>query len=115
MAKAILQKKISQRIANGHPWIFSNEISKIDGEVKPGDIVEVVTFDNKFVGKGYVNPKSQITVRLLTRDRNETIDDKFIFNRIAGCLLGVPQKDWLYRKLQTHFWGGGLYAGPHHR
>ncbi|MCW3107001.1 MAG: class SAM-dependent rRNA methyltransferase [Segetibacter sp.] len=90
MTKVILQKKISQRVANGHPWIFSNEIDKIDGEVKPGDIVEVFTFDNRFVGKGYINPKSQITVRLLTRDKNETIDEKFIFNRI--------QSAWDYRQ-----------------
>lgn len=90
MAKVILQKKISQRVVNGHPWIFSNEINKIEGEVKPGEIVDVVTFDSKFIGKGYINPKSQITVRLLTRDKNETIDEKFIFNRI--------QSAWDYRK-----------------
>jgi 23S rRNA (cytosine1962-C5)-methyltransferase len=90
MAKAILQKKISTRVANGHPWIFSNEINKIEGDVQPGDIVEVVTFDNKFVGKGYVNQKSQITIRILTRDKNETIDETFIFNRIKSA--------WEYRK-----------------
>lgn len=90
MAKAILQKKISQRVANGHPWIFSNEINTIDGEVKPGDIIEVFTFDNRFVGKGYINPKSQITIRLLTRDKNEIIDERFIFNRIQAA--------WEYRK-----------------
>ncbi|GEO09477.1 class I SAM-dependent rRNA methyltransferase [Segetibacter aerophilus] len=90
MANAVLQKKISQRVANGHPWIFSNEIDRIEGETKPGDIVEVLTHDKKFVGKGYINPKSQITVRLLTRDRSETINEQFIFNRI--------QSAWDYRK-----------------
>lgn len=90
MAKVTLQKKISQRVANGHPWIFSNEINKIDGSVQPGDIVEVVSFDDKFVGKGYINPKSQITVRLLTRDKNETINERFIFNRVQAA--------WEYRK-----------------
>lgn len=90
MAKVILQKKIGQRIAKGHPWIFANEINKIEGDAKPGDTVEVFGFDNKFVGKGYINPKSQITVRLLTRDRDEAIDDSFIFNRI--------QNAWDYRK-----------------
>ncbi|MGI8634690.1 MAG: class I SAM-dependent rRNA methyltransferase, partial [Segetibacter sp.] len=90
MARAILQKKISQRVANGHPWIFSNEIHKIEGEVSAGNIVEVVTADNKFVGKGYINLKSQITIRLLTRDKNEIIDEAFIFNRI--------QSAWEYRK-----------------
>lgn len=90
MAKAILQKKISQRVANGHPWIFSNEIFKVEGEVQAGDIIEVFTADNKFVGKGYINLKSQITIRLLTRDRNEFIDENFIYNRIKAA--------WEYRK-----------------
>ncbi|MCW3081429.1 class I SAM-dependent rRNA methyltransferase [Segetibacter sp.] len=90
MANVILQKKISQRVANGHPWIFSNEIDRIEGDTKPGDIIEAYTFDKKFIGRGYINPKSQITVRLLTRDKNEPINEQFIFNRI--------QSAWDYRK-----------------
>ncbi len=90
MAKVILQKKISQRVANGHPWIFANEINKIEGATEPGDIVEVVTHDQKFVGKGYINLKSQIMVRLLTRDKNEIIDENFFLYRI--------QSAWDYRK-----------------
>jgi len=90
MTKAILQKKISQRVVNGHPWIFGNEIDKLDGDTHPGDIVEVFTHDNKFVGKGYINPTSQITIRLLTRDRNDVIDEAFFFNRIKSA--------WDYRQ-----------------
>jgi 23S rRNA (cytosine1962-C5)-methyltransferase len=90
MTKVFLQKKISQRVANGHPWIFGNEIEKTDGTAEPGDIAEVYTHDQKFIGKGYINLKSQITVRLLTRDRNETIDDIFFFNKIKSA--------WDYRK-----------------
>lgn len=90
MVKVYLQRKIGVRIANGHPWIFSNEIEKIDSNVNPGDVVEVFTFDRQFVGKGYINQKSQIAVRLLTRDRSEVIDEKFFLNRIAAA--------WDYRK-----------------
>ena len=90
MTKIYLQKKISQRVAAGHPWIFGNEIDKIDGKADPGDIVEVYTYDNKFVGKGYINLRSQITVRLLTRDKNEIIDDSFFFNKILTA--------WQYRQ-----------------
>ena len=60
MNKVYLNRKIAQRIANGHPWIFKNEVEKIEGEVNAGDTVEVFTYDRKFVGKGYINPKSQI-------------------------------------------------------
>ena len=60
MIKVDLRKKISQRVVNGHPWIFNNEVEKVDGEVNGGEIAEVFTHDKKFVGKGYINPKSQI-------------------------------------------------------
>jgi 23S rRNA (cytosine1962-C5)-methyltransferase len=90
MGKVYLNRKISQRVSNGHPWIFSNEVNRVDEAIKPGDIVEVFTHDDKFVGKGYINPQSQIMVRLLTRHKNETIDEQFFYNRIS--------KAWDYRK-----------------
>jgi len=90
MTNTLLRKNIGLRIANGHPWIFSNEINKIDGTPEPGDIVEVYAYDRKFIGKGYINLKSQIIIRLLTRDKNETIDENFFFRRINAA--------WDYRK-----------------
>ena len=74
----------------GHPWIFSNEVDRVEGEVKGGETVTVFTHDNKFIGSGYINPRSQIMVRLLTRNRNEMIDEEFFYNRIL--------QSWEYRK-----------------
>ncbi len=54
MATVYLKRKISPRVINGHPWIFNNEVEKIDGEAVGGDIVEVFTHDKKFVGKDYI-------------------------------------------------------------
>ena len=48
------------------------KLGLVEGEVNGGDTVEVFTHDKKFVGRGYINPKSQILVRLLTRDRRES-------------------------------------------
>jgi 23S rRNA (cytosine1962-C5)-methyltransferase len=90
MIKCVLRKKISPRIVNGHPWIFNNEVEKVEGGVNGGEIVEVFTHDKKFVGRGYINPKSQIVVRLLTRDINTVINEQFFHDRIAEC--------WKYRK-----------------
>jgi 23S rRNA (cytosine1962-C5)-methyltransferase len=90
MKKVVLKRKISTRVVNGHPWIFANEIDLFDDELQAGDIAEVLTFDKKFVGKGYVNPQSRIPVRLVTRDKNETIDADFFYRRIASA--------WEYRK-----------------
>ena len=90
MSKVFLNKKISQRISNGHPWIYSNEVHHIKGEVAPGDIVEVFTHDDKFIGIGYINPKSLIIIRLLTRDSKEEINEQFFHRRILAA--------WEYRK-----------------
>ena len=77
----------------GHPWIFGNEVNTgkaLDAAAKPGEIVNVFTHDKKFVGRGYINPQSQIMVRLLTRDKDEVIDEQFFVNRI--------EKAWAYRQ-----------------
>lgn len=89
MTKVFLKRRIAPRIANGHPWIFANEVDRIGGPVNPGDIVEVYYADEKFCGRGYINPKSQILVRLLTRKKEE-IDGQFFYNRIAEA--------WSYRQ-----------------
>jgi 23S rRNA (cytosine1962-C5)-methyltransferase len=89
MTKLYLKRKIAQRIANGHPWIFNNEVERIAGPVQAGDIVEVYFHDETFVGRGYINPQSQIIVRLLTR-KKETIDADFFYKKIAEA--------WLYRQ-----------------
>ena len=62
------------RVANGHPWIFANEVNEAPEGVTPGDIVDVYTNDKKFIGKGYINPLSQILVRLLTRKKDDVIN-----------------------------------------
>lgn len=90
MIKAYLKKKISRRVGEGHPWIFANEVNTVEGDVNAGDIAEVFTHDKKFIGKGYVNPRSQILVRLLTRDRSEVINEDFFYKRL--------EQAWQYRK-----------------
>lgn len=85
-----LKRKITPRVVNGHPWIFNNEIDKSGTPLQEAEIAEVFTWDKKFVGIGYVNPRSQIQVRLLTRTKNETINEDFFQNKIRQC--------WIYRK-----------------
>lgn len=90
MSIVYLKRKISPRVVNGHPWIFNNEVEKIEGDVAGGEIVEVFTHDKKFIGKGYINPKSQILVRLLTREKKDEINEAYFLREISKC--------WDYRK-----------------
>lgn len=90
MTKVFLKKKISRRVESGHPWVFANEVARIEGPLDGGDIVDLHTHEGKFVGRGYANPKSQILVRLLTRKATESIDDAFFLRKIQAA--------WAYRQ-----------------
>jgi 23S rRNA (cytosine1962-C5)-methyltransferase len=90
MGKVLLKRKIAQRIANGHPWIFANEVEKVEGTPGPGEIVEVYFSDGKFAGKGYFNAQSQIIVRLLTYEKQQEINEDFFLQKIRQC--------WKYRQ-----------------
>src|SRR5882724_6556238 len=81
MTKVFLNKKISRRIEGGHPWVFNNEVGAVEGDAADGGTADVFTHDKKFVGRGYINSRSQILVRLLTRDKGETIDEGFFYKR----------------------------------
>lgn len=86
----ILKKGQGRTLKAGGLWVFDNEIAKIDGEFENGDIVAVLDFDGYFMGYGFINTKSKITVRLLTRKKDDVVDEKFIEKRVRDA--------WNYRK-----------------
>lgn len=90
MADVILRNINIKRILNGHPWIYKTEIDRIERDYTPGEIVNVLNHKKEFIGKGYINLKSMITVRLLTRNIHEEIDEEFFRKRI--------KRAWEYRK-----------------
>ena len=90
MPSLTLKRKIAPRIALGHPWIFANEVDKLPDGLEGGEIVDVHYYDGKFAGRGYVNPKSQIIARILTRNKNEQINEEFFLHRIRQA--------WQYRQ-----------------
>jgi 23S rRNA (cytosine1962-C5)-methyltransferase len=72
-------------VRSGHPWVFSGAIDTISGEVTPGDLVQVVTAEDRPLGVGYYNPRCTIAVRVLTR-RSEAIDAQFMQRRLAAAM-----------------------------
>jgi 23S rRNA (cytosine1962-C5)-methyltransferase len=79
-----LKKKEERRVQRGHPWVFSNELHDLPADAVPGEIVEVRDVAGGFVGRGYINPRSLIAVRLLTRQR-EDLDAQFFVRKISGA------------------------------
>ena len=85
-----LKKNEGRTISQGGLWVFDNEIDEVIGNYQNGDIVEVVSFKNDFLGYGYINNNSKIRIRLLTRNLLEEINSDFFRKRFLDA--------WNYRK-----------------
>ncbi|MDD3335784.1 MAG: class I SAM-dependent rRNA methyltransferase [Eubacteriales bacterium] len=85
MASAILLRGKEQRVYGGHPWVFRSDIGKVEGEYKDGDVVRVLNDRGKFLAMAVYNPRSQISLRILSR-REEPIDSGFIRERVKRAI-----------------------------
>ncbi|MGG7179112.1 class I SAM-dependent rRNA methyltransferase [Clostridium paraputrificum] len=90
ISKFYLHKGKHKRAEGGRPWIYIDEINEYDGDYENGDIVEVYNPKGYFIGKGYINDRSKITIRIMTRDQNEEINKDFFRKRLEAA--------WEYRK-----------------
>jgi 23S rRNA (cytosine1962-C5)-methyltransferase len=82
-------------VKNRHPWVFSGAIRRVEGELSAGDVVVVRDAEGSFLAWGYYNERSQITVRLLSWNPDEAIDEGFWRGRLARAIgarerLGLP-------------------------
>jgi 23S rRNA (cytosine1962-C5)-methyltransferase len=93
-----VQKGHERRLLLGHPWVFSNEIASDLGTYEPGSLVDVYTHGGTFVGRGYINPRSLITVRILS-PRREVIDSDFFHARLAAAL---QRRERLFPGVQSY-------------
>ena len=85
-----LKKGEGRTLKAGGMWVYDNEIDSIMGSFDNGDIVEVRDFDGYCMGCGYINTKSKITVRMLSRKKDTLIDEAFMEQRVRDA--------WNYRK-----------------
>ncbi|MEG2002608.1 MAG: class I SAM-dependent rRNA methyltransferase, partial [Clostridia bacterium] len=77
-----LKKNEEKRILDGHCWVYANEVDKIDGDGKNGDLTFVYSATGLFLGKGFINHVSKILVRIISKNRDEEINEEFFENRI---------------------------------
>lgn len=90
MTRIILKRYEGRTVRDGGLWIYDNEIDHVEGEYRNGDIVDVFSYKEDFIGRGYINDHSKIRIRLLSRDPQETIDRDFFKKRVRDA--------WDYRK-----------------
>ena len=84
--KVYITKKGEKQINIGHPWIYEGEILNIDQGINNGDIVDVTNDKDKYLGSGFYNNNSKITVRLISRNANDIFDDDFFRRRIRYAI-----------------------------
>ena len=85
-----LKKGEGRTLKAGGPWIYDNEVDRIEGTPRDGDVVSVHDYNGFCLGKGFLNWNSKLRVRMLTRNRNQEIDEDFLRMRVKNA--------WEYRK-----------------
>ena len=90
LAIVTLKKGEGRFLKGGGMWIFDNEIDLVTGSFEDGDIVLVHDFDGYPLGRGFINRNSKIRIRMMTRNQDQEIDEKFLRMRVKNA--------WEYRK-----------------
>ncbi|HEX7737176.1 MAG TPA: class I SAM-dependent rRNA methyltransferase [Ktedonobacteraceae bacterium] len=80
---ASLKPRKEDSLQNGHLWIFSGALQQPPHWIEPGGLVDVKSATGQFVARGYYNPRTDIAIRILTRDREEEIGEAFLARRVA--------------------------------
>ena len=70
---------------SGHPWVFRSDIARVEGNFTDGDVVRVLSDRGKFLAMAVYNPRSQISLRVLSR-HDEPIDGAFIRARVRRAV-----------------------------
>lgn len=71
-----------RRIQAGHPWIYRSDVQS--AVAQPGDTVRVLNQQGRFLGRAFYSDRSQIALRMLTRD-DVPVDRSFLLERIRAA------------------------------
>ena len=86
MADVYIKKGEGRSFKSGGMWFYDNEIDRIEGKFENGDIIDVLDFDGYYLGRGFINTNSKITIRILTRHKDVNIDREFIKKRVKDAV-----------------------------
>lgn len=85
-AKFYITPKGERAAKNGHPWVFGEEVTRVEGDYTNGDLVYVVTSKGKYIGTGFVNDISKIRVRIISTNTNDKFDEAFWERRLRYAI-----------------------------
>ncbi len=84
--KAIVTKRQVERIHNGHPWVYADEITSIEGNTENGCYIDVFGSKMNYLGTGILSENSKIRIRIVSQNANDTFDFAFWKRRVKYAL-----------------------------
>lgn len=85
-AKLTITKKGERAARSGHPWVYGEEVTHVEGTYQTGDIVDVYSDKDRYLGTGFANDISKIRVRIVSRNANDRFDEVFWQRRVKYAL-----------------------------
>lgn len=77
-------------LKKGQMWMYQNNLAEPISNLENGIEVDILSMEDEYLGTGFLSKESHITVRILTKNRNEKLDYAFFKQRI--------QFAWNHRK-----------------
>ena len=90
--RLVLAKGREKSLLRRHPWVFSGAVSRMEGKARPGETIDIVDAQGKWLARGAFSPESQIRARVWTFDKDELIDIAFFTRRLQQA---QQWRDWL--------------------
>lgn len=77
-----INEKAERAIRSGHPWVYGAEVTAMPEKYENGDIVDVFSKKNRYLGSGFINDHSKILVRIISENANDKFDEAFFERRL---------------------------------
>lgn len=84
--KAVITEKGEKALRGGHPWVYADEITDIEGQPANGGMCDVLSRKGRYLGTGFYNDSSKIRVRVVSRSANDRFDAAFWERRVRYAL-----------------------------
>jgi len=78
-----VSRKGERALRDGHPWVYGAELTPLLGTPKNGELVDVVSRSGSYLGTGFYNDNSKLSVRLISRNANDSFDEAFWLRRLG--------------------------------
>jgi 23S rRNA (cytosine1962-C5)-methyltransferase len=83
--KVTISRRGAERLAGGHLWIYRSDVERAPAALEAGDVVLLADGRGRFLAKAFWSARSQIALRVVTRDE-EPVDEGFFARRLAAAV-----------------------------